>query len=468
MKRIAVISTVAALFVLAFCRITICQDFAFTDPMNYETGYGAWNINGDDLNGDGMVDLFTANRQGSISVFLNLGGGLFQTANNIYLQTLTYGVCSADIDGDGDKDIIAANHNAQGSFTILINNNDGSFEIGPSYFAGSWGWSITSADFDLDGDMDIAFSTEISATLYIFQNNGGGLFSLQETHMTGNSSHQVLAEDLNKDGRVDLIVAGGISDYVSILINNGNGTFHTPVYYTSGNNVISVIVADFDNDGDKDLAPINYHGCSFLTKFNTGNGTFTSGQSFSYTQLPTYGVAADLDRDGWRDLIITRQSGGPNIRIMRNQGAGHFVMGGELSSNNSPLCLYAGDFDNDGDIDIATANLGTSDMSVFLNLGITGIDPGQSRLPSSYTLNQNYPNPFNIQTVIGFNIPSENHVTLEIFNIQGTKVATLVDERMVAGYHQVIWNADNLATGIYYANLKAGDFNHSIKMTMIK
>jgi hypothetical protein len=468
MKRVIFIVAIIAISLFAFSSKAICQDFSFADPMNYEAGYGTWNIDGDDFNNDGLVDLFTANRQGSVSVMLNMGGGFFQPATNIYLMTLPYGVCSADIDGDGDKDIIAANHNAQGSITILINDGTGNFEIGPSYFAGSYGWSVTSADFDLDGDMDIAFSTEISANLYIFQNNGSGLFSLQETHMTGSSSHQVIAADLNKDGHLDIVVAGGISDYVSILINHGDGTFAAPVHYNSGNNVISVVVADFDNDGDKDLAPINYHGCSFNTKFNTGNGTFVSGQSFSYPDLPTYGIAADLDRDGWKDLIVTRQSSGPNIRIMRNQGSGHFVQAAELTCNNSPLCIYANDFDYDGDIDMATANLGTSDISVLLNLGITSIHPGDGSIPEAFALNQNYPNPFNVQTLISYDIPKDSHVTLEIFDILGHKITTLVNEFQQAGHYQAIWNANDFATGIYYGRLQAGGNNHTIKMTMIK
>jgi len=383
-------------------------------------------------------------------------------------MSLPYGICSADLDNDGDNDLVTANHNSQGSITILVNDGTGTYTVGPSYFAGSYGWSVTASDLDIDGSMDIIFSTEISATNYIFHNEGNLLFQLQESHFTGNSSHQVMAADLNKDGYPDLVVAGGISDIVSILINRQDGTFGSPTFFSSGNNVISVVVADFDNDGDKDLAPINYHGCSFLTTFNAGNGSFTPGQSFSYSELPTYGTAADLDRDGWKDLIITRQSYGPNIRIMRNQGSGTFVLGAELTTGSLPLGVYADDFDNDGDIDIATANLGTSDISILLNLGITGIDPRQSIIPAEYALNQNYPNPFNVQTTIGFDIPRDNFVKLEIYNILGNKVATLVNEYMPAGHHQVIWSGDKSATGIYYGKLTAGDYNSIIKMTMLK
>jgi hypothetical protein len=468
MKQAIFIAFLIAIAVLAFGNRAVCQDFSFAEAVNYEAGYGTWHIDGDDLNNDGLVDLFTANRQGSVSVLLNMGGGYFQSANNIYMPTLPYSVCAADIDNDGDKDIIAANHNEQGSFTILYNNGSGDFVVGPTYFAGVYGWSVTAADLDVDGDMDIVLSTEISATLYIFQNNGSGIFTLQESHFTGSSSHQVIAADLNKDGYLDLTVAGGISNYVSVLFNQANGTFSTPIHLNSGNNVISVIVSDFDNDGDKDIASINYHGSTFVTKFNSGSGSFTSGQNFSYYSLPTYGVAADLDWDGWKELIITKQSPDPNILIMQNQGFGQYVESTELACNNSPLAIYAGDFDVDGDIDLATANLGTSDVSILLNLGSSSIQPGAGVIPLAFAIKQNYPNPFNAQTLISYDIPRDGQVTLDIFDILGHKITTLVNEYQQAGNYQVIWNAADYATGVYYGKLNTAEGSRAIKMTMIK
>ncbi|MEX0844094.1 MAG: T9SS type A sorting domain-containing protein [Balneolaceae bacterium] len=89
-------------------------------------------------------------------------------------------------------------------------------------------------------------------------------------------------------------------------------------------------------------------------------------------------------------------------------------------------------------------------------------------LPEGYELSQNYPNPFNPTTKINYTIPQATNVELTVFNILGQKVATLVDTRQFAGSHTVNFDARNLASGIYFYRLKAGEVVHQRKMTLIK
>ncbi len=92
-----------------------------------------------------------------------------------------------------------------------------------------------------------------------------------------------------------------------------------------------------------------------------------------------------------------------------------------------------------------------------------------SELPVLAELNQNYPNPFNPSTVIRFGIPQSGEVRLEVFDLLGRRVATLVDnERKSAGYHQVSFDASNLASGIYFYRIVAGKYVDSKRMTLIK
>ncbi|MCH7947912.1 MAG: T9SS type A sorting domain-containing protein [candidate division Zixibacteria bacterium] len=86
---------------------------------------------------------------------------------------------------------------------------------------------------------------------------------------------------------------------------------------------------------------------------------------------------------------------------------------------------------------------------------------------------QNYPNPFNPTTTIEFSLPKKSHTLLEIFNIEGKKVQTLVDQVLSAGPHKFEWNAsfsDNTKapTGIYFYRLKSGEYEKSNKMILIK
>ncbi len=94
-------------------------------------------------------------------------------------------------------------------------------------------------------------------------------------------------------------------------------------------------------------------------------------------------------------------------------------------------------------------------------------------LAGSFTLKQNYPNPFNPVTEISFTLPVASHTRLDIYNIMGQKVVTLVDRRLSAGDHTVKWNGldekgEPVASGIYLYHLQADDFTASKKMVLLK
>lgn len=104
----------------------------------------------------------------------------------------------------------------------------------------------------------------------------------------------------------------------------------------------------------------------------------------------------------------------------------------------------------------------------------SGVDDNPSGdLPKKFALNQNYPNPFNPSTLISFDLPSPSSVNLEVYNLLGQSVATLVHEEMRAGTHTVLWNAHDatgreLSSGIYFYKLIAGNFVETKKMVYLK
>jgi len=89
-------------------------------------------------------------------------------------------------------------------------------------------------------------------------------------------------------------------------------------------------------------------------------------------------------------------------------------------------------------------------------------------LPSGFSLSSNYPNPFNSSTTISYTLPHPADVTLDIYDILGRKIETLVNKQQPAGYHQVVWNADDFTSGVYFYKLATGDFAESKKMLLIK
>ncbi len=100
-------------------------------------------------------------------------------------------------------------------------------------------------------------------------------------------------------------------------------------------------------------------------------------------------------------------------------------------------------------------------------LGVKGTLAGRS-LPTGFSLGQNYPNPFNSRTEIRYALPKECWVKLEIYNILGQRVTTLVDKRQKAGYKTVSWDAKEVASGVYLYRLQAGDFGETKRMVLLR
>ena len=117
-------------------------------------------------------------------------------------------------------------------------------------------------------------------------------------------------------------------------------------------------------------------------------------------------------------------------------------------------------------------NAGNSNHDIFIdNVSlrevVTDIAEADDRLPNSFALQQNYPNPFNPITTINYQLPMSGDVELSIYNILGQKIATLVNERLQAGYYQVEWDAFGFASGVYYYRIESGDFIDTKKMILI-
>lgn len=106
--------------------------------------------------------------------------------------------------------------------------------------------------------------------------------------------------------------------------------------------------------------------------------------------------------------------------------------------------------------------------NVNFNFTLTDVEGQPSSIPDKYSLSQNYPNPFNPVTAIKYSIPNEGFVSLKIYNVLGSEVATLVNEFKNAGSYNVSFSAENLSSGVYYYKLKSGTFVETKKMILLK
>jgi hypothetical protein len=159
-------------------------------------------------------------------------------------------------------------------------------------------------------------------------------------------------------------------------------------------------------------------------------------------------------------VILSRQ--GELLGRYTTDSYGRVVVGLELDSTSA----YR----------IAAVTPGALVTRISYSAGLaTGVDddPTADILPTSLALHQNYPNPFNPTTAISFELPRSTAVRLEVFNLLGQTVATLLDETLTAGQHQTEWNGrdchgSEAASGVYFYRLTTGEQNLVRKMVLVR
>jgi sugar lactone lactonase YvrE len=211
-------------------------------------------------------------------------------------------------------------------------------------------------DFNNDGNVDFAVATWQGTTIAIFLGNGDGTFRESTLNLpSGWSLYAIVAADFNGDGKQDLAVENlRNSPGVVILSGNGDGTFtvgaSTPVSGSLG----SITTGDFNGDGFADLAlvaPSSLTSQSIAVLLGNGNGTFTvSSVAMPANESPVSVLAGDFNGDGQTDLAVTTYD---SVGIMAGNGDGTFAMFSPgLSITRSSYC-EAADFNNDGRLDLA-------------------------------------------------------------------------------------------------------------------
>jgi len=159
-------------------------------------------------------------------------------------------------------------------------------------------------------------------------------------------------------------------------------------------------------------------------------------------------MKTDINGDTlWTRRYATKSNGSEIGRSIRQTADGGFVIGGYY--NDYPgYKLYIIKTDSEG--------------------LVTGIKYSDKMLVRNFKLYQNYPNPFNPSTNIKFTIPKAENVTIDIYNTLGQRIKTVLNQKMQTGQHEIEFNAQNLASGIYYYRLEAGAFHDVKKMIFMK
>jgi hypothetical protein len=182
-------------------------------------------------------------------------------------------------------------------------------------------------DFNADGRLD-AIVASGATTAYpgsgvtVSLGNGDGTFTLASGSPIplGKSLSAIVTADLNGDGKLDLAVTDSGGNAVLILLGNGDGTFGVPTPIPVGNQPDAIVAADFNNDGKLDLAVANYAEGTITLLLGNGDGTFTQAAGSPYTvgHGPYQIAAADFNGDGKLDLAVANLTDG-TISILLQQ-----------------------------------------------------------------------------------------------------------------------------------------------------
>ena len=247
--------------------------------VNYAVGPTPSGITTADFNGDGILDLATAN-QGSNDVTVLLGDGLggFITPGNTYSAGSTpVMVTHGDFNRDGKIDLAVANYSAVRCLFFWAMGME-PLALKRIISAGGNLQGIITADLDGDGDLDLAVTNYGANQIYVLTGNGDGSFAPAVSYTVGNSPRFLTAGDFNRDGRLDLCVPNSASNTISILFGKGDGTFNPAVDYATGpgSSPVSVVAGDFNHDGDLDLAVTS-----------SGNGNVSIFQNDTCTPAPS-------------------------------------------------------------------------------------------------------------------------------------------------------------------------------------
>jgi hypothetical protein len=318
-----------------------------------------------DFNGDGKPDIAAAT---PLSILLGNGDATF--TQSVIAPAAGDGgrwITTADFNRDGKRDLVAIRTAVSGNaseIVVLLGNGDGTFHTASQFLVNEIVGSLAVADFNGDGIPDLAIPSYTTNAVLVSLGNGDGAFRTPASYAAGGAAFAVVTGDFNGDGKPDLVTANETSQSVSVLLGNTDGSFRPATAITVGGQPKQIVVADLNRDSKADLAVLLTQG-NVLLMIGNGAGSFTSTLSAGTGLYPGTLAIGDLNGDGIPDLVA-----GNSTSLMVMKGTGTGAMSPPAVTYPSPAwnSIALADVNADGKTDVVFAGDGAR-VSLYLGNG---------------------------------------------------------------------------------------------------
>ena len=340
-------------------------DGTFGVQTTFQTGNSPLAVNFGDFNGDGILDIVSADASGnSFSILLGNGDGTFQTRTSYQSGSTPWDVQVGDLNGDGILDVVIADYNDSAAL-IHLGNGDGSFQAGVSFQTGPGPQSVYLGDLNGNGILDVLTADLFGGTVSVLLGNGDGTFQARTSYQSGSGPQSVKVGDFNGDGILDIVTADNGSNSISILLGNGDGSFQARTSFQTGANPSSVNLGDLNGNGILDLVVSDASGSTLSIFFGNGDGTFQPRTTLAAGGAPRSVILGDFNGDGILDIANANYNEA-RISVFLGNGDGSFQARVSYQTGGGVRTINAGDFNNNGILDLISANAFGDSVSVLL------------------------------------------------------------------------------------------------------
>src|SRR5262249_6247329 len=264
-------------------------------------------------------------------------------------------VALGDFNGDGALDLVTANDGTGNLVSVLLNNGDGTFQPRRSYSVGNQPVQVVVGDFNNDKLLDVATANLESNNVSVLLGNGDGTLRPMPAVPVSLNPRGLAVGDFNGDGVMDLVVGctnGYTTEFVDVLSGNGAGTFRLSQHIPHGGFVagaIAVTAGDFNHDGHLDFATAD--AGYLVSRFEgRGDGTFVPAVAYPAGHRTAHILTTDLNGDGILDLVVAGDNYG-TYTMLRGRGNGTFEAPVGVDGG-AAVFAAVDDFDADGKPDV--------------------------------------------------------------------------------------------------------------------